>query len=67
VQWDAVGGLVAWIDGRGELKALQGGKRYTVSREPGIRQFEVFPGVVTYRSNSGETKVWWQGRLYSHY
>lgn len=66
-QWSAVGGLVAWIDTRGELKALYGGKVHSVSKEPGIRQFEVYPGVVTYRSNSGESKVWWRGKLYSHY
>lgn len=66
-QWEVVGGLVAWVDGRGELKVLYGGQRHSVSREPGIGHFDVFPGTVSYTSNSGDSKVWWRGKLYSHY
>lgn len=66
-QWNVVGGLVAWTDERGVLKAFRAGKRYTVGTEAGIGEFQVYPGTITYKSNSGDTKVWWNGKLYSHY
>lgn len=66
-RWAAVGGMVAWLDDRGMLKLFQAGRRITVSKEAGITQFDIFPGAVTYRSNSGDTKVWWNGKLYTHY
>lgn len=66
-KWAAVGGMVVWLDTRNVLQLYQGGQRITVSKEAGIGHFDVYPGTVTFRSNSGDTKVWWKGKLYSHY
>ena len=66
-QWAAVGGMVAWLDTRSVLQLFHAGQRITVSKEAGIGQFNLYPGTVTFRSNSGDTKVWWNGKLYSHY
>jgi len=66
-QWTAVGTLVAWLDERGVLKVFHNGKQRPVSGEAGIREYHAWPETVAYKSNSGDTKVWWNGKLYSHY
>lgn len=66
-QWSAVGGTVAWLDTRNVLQLFRQGQRITVSKEAGIAQFDLYPGTVTFNSNSGDRKVWWEGRVYSHY
>lgn len=66
-QWAAAGGMVAWLDTRNVLHVFRNGQRSVVSREAGIKQFDLYPGTVSFTSNSGDRKVWWNGRLYSHY
>lgn len=66
-QWDAVGGMVAWLDVSGVLNLYRAGQQLTVSREAGLDHFELYPGAVRYVSRSGDTKIWWNGKLYEHY
>lgn len=66
-QWAVSGAGIAWLDGQQRLNLFREGERSVVSREPGIRSFGIHPSVVVYQSNSGEYKVWWNGKLYSHY
>lgn len=66
-QWKVSGGMVAWLDVSGVVKLFHNGEKITVSKESGITQFDLYPDAVSYRSNSGSTKVWWAGKLYDHY
>lgn len=66
-QWKVSGGMVAWLDVSGVVKLFHSGEKVTVSKESGITRFDLYPGAVSYRSNSGSTKVWWSGKLYEHY
>jgi hypothetical protein len=66
-QWQVSGSMVAWLDVNGVLQAFRDGQRIVVSKEPGIAGFDLYPGTVVFRSRSGASKVWWNGRLYEHY
>lgn len=67
LQWSAIGGAVAWLDGNGVVKYHRSGQTVVVAAEPGIGAFDMVPGALSFRSRSGATKIWWQGRLYEHY
>lgn len=66
-KWAAVGAMVAWLDVNGALQLFHAGQRTTVSKEAGLGHFDLYPGVVAFRSRSGASKVWWNGKLYEHY
>lgn len=66
-KWEAVGSTVAYLDASGVLWAYWDGTRTRIGRESGIKQFQLYPGVISYVSNSGDSKVWWNGKLYEHY
>lgn len=66
-QWHVSGGLIAWIDARGTLLAYWNGEKTRITQEAGIGEFNVYPGVVKYKSMSRDNKVWWNNKLYSHY
>lgn len=66
-QWKVSGGLVAWTDVSGVVKLYHNGEKTVISKESGVDRFDLYPDAVSYRSNSGSTKVWWAGKLYDHY
>ncbi|MFT3885932.1 MAG: hypothetical protein QM724_11030 [Flavobacteriales bacterium] len=66
-QWSVCGNTFAYLDTNRQLRTYRLGVRTVVSKEAGIQQFDQYPGVLAYRSNSGVTKVWWRGKLYERY
>ena len=55
------------MDLNGFLMLYRDGVRTKVSTEAAVRSFNLYPGAVSYVSNSGTSKVWWRGKLYEHY
>ena len=66
-QWKVSGGMVAWSDVSGVIHLFHNGERIIVSKESGIAGFDLYPDAVSFRSNSGASKVWWSRKLYDHY
>lgn len=66
-QWSVSGGLVAYLDLNRTLRTYRNGVRTVVSKEAGIKWFDLYPGAIAYRSNSGAAKVWWRDKLYERY
>jgi hypothetical protein len=65
--WDVSGSAIAYLDVNGVLRLYRDGERIKVSSESGVKDFGLYPGAVSYVSNSGSSKVWWNGKLYEHY
>ncbi|MEO8733294.1 MAG: hypothetical protein ABI373_03080, partial [Flavobacteriales bacterium] len=65
--WEVSGNTIAYLDVSGVLMLYRNGVRTKVSTEVGVRSFNLYPGAVSYVSNSGTSKVWWRGKLYEHY
>ena len=65
--WDVSGSTIAYLDLNGVLRLYRNGVRTKVSPESGVKSFDLYPGAVSYVSNSGSGKVWWNGKLYDHY
>jgi hypothetical protein len=65
--WEVSGNTIAYLDLNGVLMLYRKGERTKVSTEAGVKSFNLYPGAVSYVSNSGTGKVWWRGRLYEHY
>lgn len=66
-QWAVSGDLVAYLDLNRSLRLYRRGVRTVAGKEAGIKRFDLYRGAVAYRSNSGTSKVWWNGKLYEHY
>lgn len=65
--WQVSGGMIAYQDLNRELRIYHKGQRIIVTKEAGVKQFQLIGDAVVWRSNSGATKVWWNGRIYEHY
>jgi len=65
--WEVSGKTIAYLDINGVLMLYRDGVRTKVSSESGVKSFDLYPGAVSYVSNSGTSKVWWHGKLYEHY
>lgn len=65
--WEASGNMIAYLDLNGVVMLYRDGVRIKVSPESGVKSFALYPGAVSYVSNSGTSKVWWRGKLYEHY
>ena len=66
-QWAIWGGMLVYLDLNRRIRLYHHGTRKQLSPEAGVARFDLYRGAVTYRSNSGATKVWWQGKIYEHY
>lgn len=66
-QWAVCGDMIAYLDLNRSVRVYRNGVRTQVSKEAGVKHFDLYPGALTYRSNSGISKVWWKGKVYEHY
>ena len=55
--WAISGNTIAYLDINRQPKIYRLGVRTQVSKEAGIKAFDLYPGALTYRSNSGVSKV----------
>ncbi|HEX2615989.1 MAG TPA: hypothetical protein VHL57_00530 [Flavobacteriales bacterium] len=62
--WAICGNTIAYLDINRQPRLFRLGVRTLVSKEAGVKKFDLYPGALAYRSNSGVNKVWWRGRLY---
>ncbi len=65
--WSVNGAMIAYQDLNRQLRIYHLGERIIVTKEAGVKQFELVGDALTWRSNSGTTKVWWRGKVYEHY
>ena len=65
--WQVSGALIAYQDLNRELRIYHRGQRITVTKEAGVKRFELHGAAVVWQSNSGTTKVWSNGKVYERY
>lgn len=65
--WQVSGAFIAYQDLNRELRIYHQGQRINVTREAGIKRFDLHGDAVVWQSNSGTTKVWWKGKVFERY
>ncbi len=65
--WQVSGATIAYQDLNRELRMYHRGKRTVITKEAGVKSFELHGDAVVWQSNSGTVKVWWKGKVYERY
>ncbi len=65
--WQVNGANIAYQDLNRELRMYHRGKRSVITKEAGVKSFELHGDAVVWQSNSGTVKVWWKGKVYERY
>jgi hypothetical protein len=65
--WQVSGTTIAYQDLNRELRIFRNGVRTVVTKEPGIKHFQLVGDAVVWTSSTGTVNVWWQGVRYEHY
>jgi hypothetical protein len=65
--WQVSGAMIAYQDLNRELRIYHRGKRVVLTKEAGVKRFELHGDAVVWQSNSGAVKVWWRGEVYERY
>lgn len=65
--WQVSGATIVYQDLNRELRMFRRGKRTVLTREAGVKAFQLQGDVVVWESNSGIVKVWWEGKVYERY
>lgn len=65
--WQVSGAVIVYQDLNRELRMYHRGKRTVITKEAGVKSFQLHGDAVVWQSNSGTTKVWWKGRIYERY
>lgn len=65
--WQVSGAYIAYLDLNRELRIYHRGARIQVTKEAGVKRFDLVGDAVVWQSNSGTTKVWWRGKVYERY
>jgi hypothetical protein len=65
--WQVQGAKVVYQDLNRELRMYHRGKRTVITKEAGVRNFQLHGDAVVWESNSGTVKVWWKGKVYERY
>jgi hypothetical protein len=65
--WQVSGANIAYQDLNRELRFYHRGKRSVVTKEAGVKRFELHGDAVVWQSNGGSTKVWWNGKIHERY
>lgn len=65
--WQVNGANIVYQDLNRELRMYHRGKRIVITKEAGVKSFELHGDAVVWQSNSGTVKVWWRGKVYERY
>ncbi len=65
--WQVSGAAIAYQDLNRELRMYHRGRRTVITKEAGVKSFQLHGDAVVWQSNSGTVKVWWEGKVYERY